>query len=99
MANRNRAMNPILQLHQSQRLQAASGSSQGPAPQSGERTQARVAEISGPSGKCTGSSSGWEGPEIALEPPVASGAEARRPDWYELEVIVVGSKWDLKDTG
>lgn len=29
---------------------------------------------------------------------MANGAEARRPDWYELGVIVVGSKWDLKDT-
>lgn len=90
-------MNPILQLHQGQRLQAAPRD--GLTPQSGEQTQAQVAETSGPSGKCTGSSSGWEGPEIALEPPVANGAEARRPDWYELGVIVVGSKRDLKDTG
>ena len=48
------------------------------------------------SGKCSGNSSGWEGPRIALELPVANGAGARRPDWNELGATVAGSKWDLR---
>lgn len=42
-------------------LQAASGTSQGPTPHSEEWAQVQVAGTSGPSGKCTGNSSGWEG--------------------------------------
>lgn len=38
-------------------------------------------------------------PGIALELPVATGAEARRPGWYELGATVAGSKWDLRDAG
>lgn len=84
-------MVPLPQLHQSQRLQAATSCSTGsirwlpgtgdkrPGLRSEEQAQTQIAGTSGPCGEYTGNSSGWEGPGIALELPVGKGAETREP--------------------
>ena len=70
---------------------------EGPAVQSEERLRLRLHEHLALLENAQ--ETGWEGPGIALELPVASRVEARRPGWYEMGATVADSKWDLRDPG